>query len=53
MLANITGLNGHAMPEAASWLAVVVLVAYITMALGYGVVVVRKELQHQRKFNLA
>ena len=45
----LTGENGRAVPDLASWLAVVVLVVYVCVALGYGVLVAREELQDRNK----
>ena len=45
----LTGENGRAVPDLASWLAVVVLVVYVCVALGYGVLVAREEVQDRNK----
>jgi hypothetical protein len=45
----VTGENGQAIPTVASWLAVVVLMIFMTVAIGYGVVVVREEVQDRSK----
>jgi hypothetical protein len=45
-----TGENGQALPAVASWLAVVVLLIYIAVALGYGFVIAREELRDRMDF---
>ncbi len=51
LLHVLAGENGQAIPDFASWMAMCVLLIYIAVALGYGVVIVREEMQDQIKTN--